>query len=92
MAALQVHVPFLLRGALGDARAVRVEAATLDQALEKLFETYPLLQRHVHDDQGKLRQHVFLALNGRNIAHLPDIKVRLRDGDRLDVMQAVSGG
>lgn len=92
MADLLVHVPFLLRGTLGDRPAVTIEATTLEQGLATLFSSYPLLERHVHDDHGVMRQHVFIAFNGRNIAHMPDRKVALRDGDRIDVLQAVSGG
>lgn len=92
MAELTAHVPFLLRGTLGDKPRVTLRADTLEQALAALFHDYPLLERHVRDEHGRMRQHVFIAYNGRNIAHLPDRSIAVRDGDRIDVLQAVSGG
>lgn len=92
MAEVVAYVPFLLRGAVGDQPRVALQAPTLETALAALFEDYPLLERHVRDEHGAMRQHVFIAYNGRNIAHLPDHSVALRDGDRIDVLQAVSGG
>jgi molybdopterin converting factor small subunit len=41
---------------------------------------------------GAQRQHVLLFFNGENLAWIKDRSAPVRDGDQLDVIQAVSGG
>lgn len=91
MARLTLGVPGLLRECVGGSPRAPLEAATAAQARERMVTTYPLLKAHVFDEQGRLREHVFLALNGRRLRDA-DLDTPLSDGDRIDVVQAVSGG
>jgi sulfur carrier protein ThiS len=69
-----------------------VDGATVREALEGVFRTNAALRGYLLDDQGALRQHVALFVDGEQI------KDRARQGDpvgarsRIDVMQALSGG
>lgn len=91
MAQLVLGVPGLLRECIGGDESVLLQASTLGQAIEGMIATYPRLKVHVFDETGDLREHVFLALNGRKLA-VSQLALPLEDGDRLDVVQAVSGG
>jgi molybdopterin converting factor small subunit len=91
-ATIQITVPGLLADCLGGNRRGSVEAATIDGALAAMLAKYPLLKRHVYDDTGAQRQHVLLFFNGENLAWIKDRSTPVRDGDKLDVIQAVSGG
>lgn len=91
MARLMLGVPGLLRECVGGAASAPLEAATASQAIKRMIESYPRLKVHVFDEAGTLREHVFLALNGSKLRD-DDLERPLRDGDRLDVVQAVSGG
>lgn len=91
MARLTLGVPGLLRECVGGGARAPLEATTAAQARERMVSTYPLLGVHVFDEQGRLREHVFLALNGRRLRD-GDLETPLSDGDRIDVVQAVSGG
>jgi hypothetical protein len=46
----------------------------------------------VGDEQELLRPHVVIFYNDRSIAWLPSLEVTLEPGDRIYVLQAVSGG
>ena len=89
---IEVSVPGLLRDCTGLQGRFHLEAETLEQALRVLFATYPLLRLHVFDDGGRIREHVLIYLNKDNIARLERWDIPLREGDRLAVLQAVSGG
>ncbi|MGH2354738.1 MAG: MoaD/ThiS family protein [Chloroflexota bacterium] len=87
-----VSVPSLLRDCTGDQTRFSLEAATLQEALHKLLTTYPLLRLHLYDEAERLRKHVLLYYNEQNITWLDRLDVPLRPGDRLAVLQNVSGG
>lgn len=69
-----------------------VAAGTLRSVLAQVFDVQPQARGYVLDDQGHLRQHVTVFIDGR----------RVRDRERLDepvgassevyVMQALTGG
>jgi molybdopterin converting factor small subunit len=90
--ALEVRVPTLLRDCTGGASPVTIEAATLSEALERLRETYPLLRVHLYDEAQQLRPHVLIFYNEESTRWLERLDVPLRPGDRLEIIQAVSGG
>src|SRR5690606_8685629 len=91
MAELSLGVPGLLRDCVdGQARA-RLKAATPAEAIDSMITSYPRLKVHVFDESGAGRGHVFLAFDGRQLRR-DQVDREPRGGDRLDVVQAVSGG
>jgi len=91
VAKVTLGAPGLLRECVGGQFRAPLEATTPSQAIAGMIADYPRLKVHVFDEAGAVRAHVFLALNGRKLRD-GDLDIRLRDGDRLDVVQAVSGG
>lgn len=89
---LEVAIPGLLRDCTGGAARVTVEATTISDALDRLLGAWPLLRVHLFDETGRLRRHVLIFHNQDSIARLPHLDVPLRHGDRLQIIQAVSGG
>jgi molybdopterin converting factor small subunit len=89
---IEVSVPTILRDCTGGHNQVTIEAATLAEALERLNETYPLLRVHLYDEAEQLRPHVQLFYNQESTRWLERLDVPLRPGDRLEILQAVSGG
>ncbi|QMV42899.1 MoaD/ThiS family protein [Cohnella cholangitidis] len=89
---VEVVVPGLLADCTGGRAKFSLEADTLQGALDRLVDDYPLLKRHLYDESGKVRKHVLLCYNNENIDWLESLDVPLHPGDRLAVMQLVSGG
>jgi adenylyltransferase/sulfurtransferase len=89
---IEVRVPALLRSCTKEQTRFTLEATTLADALARLVQEYPLLRRHIYDEAGQLRQHVLIFYNDDNIKWLEHLDVPLKPGDRLSVVQAVSGG
>lgn len=89
---IEVSVPTILRDCTGGRNSVTIEANTLAEALERLRETYPLLRVHLYDETEHLRPHVMIFYNEESTRWLESMDVPLKPGDRLEILQAVSGG
>jgi adenylyltransferase/sulfurtransferase len=89
---IEVNIPGLLRDCVGGRARLTIGGATLEDALGRLLAANPLLHHHLYQENGRLRQHVLIFYNGENIALLERRDVPLRPGDRIDIVQNVSGG
>lgn len=92
MPIIDCSVPSLISDSTGGHARFTLEADTLEQAISRMLETYPLLRVHLFTETGAVRQHVMICYNEDNIAWLDSLDVRLKLGDRLTVVQLVSGG
>ncbi len=57
-----------------------------------MSEQYPLLHIHLYQEDGQLRPHVLIFYNDESIKWLERRDLPLQRGDRLQVVQSVSGG
>ena len=89
---IEVSVPTILRDCTGGRNSVTIEANTLAEALERLREIYPLLRVHLYDETEHLRPHLMIFYNEESTRWLESMDVPLKPGDRLEILQAVSGG
>lgn len=71
---------------------VVARAGTLADALGGLNARHPGLAERILDDQGRVRRHVHVFVNGASVAGKDLATVVLRDGDVVHVLPAVSGG
>jgi molybdopterin synthase sulfur carrier subunit len=69
-----------------------VRAATVREALEEAFRDNPRLRGYVVDDQGRLRKHVMVFVDGEPVADRDGLADRLGPAAKVVVMQALSGG
>lgn len=70
----------------------QVDAGTLREALTKSFEAAPQMRNYVLDEQGAVRKHVAVFINARMIADRARLDVPLEAGDKVMVIQALTGG
>jgi sulfur-carrier protein len=75
-----------------DAPSATVEGATLGAALAAVFASRPVLRGYVLDDQGALRRHVAVYINGRAAKDRGRLGDPVRPDDEIYVFQALSGG
>jgi molybdopterin converting factor small subunit len=94
--AVVVKVPLGFLPATGGRLLVTVEAATVGEAIDALAAAYPDLAGRIRDPgtQGPrpLRRGVKAFVAGTDVKRLDGLATRLRDGDRVDVVAAISGG
>lgn len=67
-------------------------AASVAGALADAFAANPALRSYLLDDQGRLRRHVVIFLNGRPIADRASLSDAVGPDDEIFVFQALSGG
>ena len=73
-------------------RPQHVQAATLRDALNAAFLAAPALRGYVLDEQGAVRKHVAVFVNARMIESHSDLDVAIGPGDKVMVIQALTGG
>lgn len=69
-----------------------VQAHTIRAVLNILEQRFPGLRGYILDDQGRLREHVNIFLNGELIKDRLHQSDQVRTGDDIFIMQALSGG
>ena len=67
-------------------------AATLREALDAAFALNPRLRHYVLDEQGHLRPHVAVFIDGRRVADRTGLGDALGPDDKVYVLQALTGG
>ena len=75
-----------------DCPTVEVSAGTIDQALTQAFAKNERLKTYVLDDQGHLRKHMRILVDGVAIKDLQTFKDAVQPKSEIWVMQALSGG
>jgi hypothetical protein len=69
-----------------------VEAATVGDALARVFAEQPALRGYVLDEQGFVRHHVVIFVDGRAIADRRNLTDPVSSEGEIYVFQALSGG
>ena len=72
--------------------AAQLPAATVAELFERYFESWPGVRDYVLDNQGEVRHHVKVLVDGRNIRDRRKLTDRLEKDSEVHVFQALSGG
>lgn len=68
------------------------EGATVAQALAAVFASHPKVRGYVLDDQGAVRRHVAVYVNGQPLTDRIKLSDPVGARDEIFVFQALSGG
>jgi molybdopterin synthase sulfur carrier subunit len=90
--AITIHVPGPLRAYCGGAKELKISAATVREALDALETGYRELYRNVCDETGAVRQHLNIFVNSDNVRDGDGVQTKLKPGDVMTILPAVSGG
>jgi molybdopterin synthase sulfur carrier subunit len=89
---VMIHLPGPLRAYCAGRTELSIAAQTVRAALEALEHSEADLYRNVCDETGRLRRHLNVFVNSDNMRDLDGIETRLRPGDLVTILPAVSGG
>ena len=92
MGSVTIRIPMPLRSYAGNASEVRVEAATVGEALQRLGATHSGVLPRVLSPEGGLRQFVNVFVGDCNIQSLGGLATPLAEGDVIVIVPAVAGG
>jgi len=71
---------------------MEVQARTVREALDAVWAVNPRARGYVLDEQGELRRHMAIFLDGRMIHDRARLSDAVGSDSKLYVMQALSGG
>jgi molybdopterin synthase sulfur carrier subunit len=86
---MKVRIPSPLRSYTGGAANVTADGGTVLDVLDDLDRRYPGLRFRVVDEQGSLRDHMTVWLDGERCR---DLSAPVAGLDEVVLMQALSGG
>lgn len=72
--------------------SIESSSATVGEALSELWQLHVGLRDRVVTEQGQLRQHVNVFLNGDNIRRKEVLDTRLSEQTEITILPSVSGG
>jgi sulfur-carrier protein len=85
----EVHLPATLPPLFADLpRRLEVEAATVDEAIQRLDERWPGLRDRLCEPGSELRCHINVYVDRERAG----LETALEAGSRVDVIAAISGG
>jgi molybdopterin synthase sulfur carrier subunit len=86
-----LHFTAWLRDQVPDA-PLRADGDTVGAALASAFTQVPHIRGYLLDDQGRLRKHVCIFVDGRRLPREATLSQRIGPDSKLHVIQALSGG
>lgn len=89
---VEVRVPVALSAYTAGKRELRVEGATVGEALGSLAERHPRLRRHLYAESGQLRDYVNIYLNEEDVRDLAGEATTVAEGDTITVIPSIAGG
>ena len=92
MARVTVRIPSLLAQVIGGVQRIDVEAETLKGALDQALKRHPELELDLFDAKGSFRDHVLCFHNDTDTRWIDSLDRAVNDGDRISIVQSVSGG
>ena len=69
-----------------------VPAGTLRTALDRVFAVHPRVRDYVLDEQGELRKHVVVFIDGRRLTDRTSLSDPVGERSEVYVLQALTGG
>jgi hypothetical protein len=69
-----------------------VDAATIAEAIARACDAAPAMRHYVLDDQGNVRKHVAVFIDGVLFLPRDDMQRVLRDGAKVHIIQCLTGG
>ena len=86
---MKVRIPTPLRSYTDQRAEVDAEGATLGELLVDLDRRHPGIRFRMVDEQGRIRKHMKLFVNGEAAR---DLDASIVESDEVVIMQALSGG
>ena len=87
-----VRMPPILRQAVGGAREVDADGATVRELLDDLTSRYPSIRGHLLDDGGELNRFVNVYVNGRDVRYEQGLETAVTATDTVVLLPAMAGG
>ena len=75
-----------------DCPTAAITAGTVAELFDRYFESWPAVRDYVLDNQGEVRHHIKVLVDGRNLMDRRKLTDHLQPNSEVYVFQALSGG
>ena len=89
---VKVIIPTPLRQYAGKNDSVMVDGRTVEEIMRNLTARYGELQKHLYNENGKLRSFVNIYRNDEDIRYLDREQTVVRETDVLSIVPSIAGG
>jgi sulfur-carrier protein len=89
--AVVVKIPAQLRNLTGNEAEAEVEAGSVGEALDALYDRFDGLRERITED-GELRRFINVYVGGEDIRFGEGLDTEVGDGDEITILPAVAGG
>ena len=89
---IQILIPTPLRVYTNNQDTVEAEGSTVGELLSNMTNEYTELQKHLYNEDGKLRSFVNIYLNDDDIRYLDKEKTPVKSEDTISIVPSVAGG
>ena len=66
--------------------------AAVGEVLDVVWRRHPALRDRILNEQGEIRQHVYIFYDGRDVRRLDGLNTAIAAGGEIHIFNAVSGG
>ena len=88
---VKINIPWFLQRASNDVAVIEVQGDTVGDCLKRLVARFPLLEKELFDEPGRLAPQVDIYVDGRSI-YAEGLARPVKDGDELSILFIVGCG
>ncbi|MFO8101871.1 MAG: hypothetical protein R6U37_06895 [Dehalococcoidia bacterium] len=88
---VKANMSDILKNVTGQKEPVQIFANTPLECLQKMTDRFPVLNKWLYDEPGKLKSYIWILVNDERI-YEDEFDKTMQDNDRLFIMVAVVGG
>jgi hypothetical protein len=87
-----IKFTYALKRFFPNLKDIAAKGNTLPEILRAADDSYPGIRSYLLDEQGRLRQHVNIFIDGTLISDRQELSDPLSENSEIYIMQALSGG
>lgn len=88
----KIIIPTPLRKFTSNNSSYTSTAPTVGAAIEELSSTYPDIQKHLYDGEGKIRSFIKVFVGDEDIRHMEQENTGVQEDTIISIVPAIAGG
>ena len=88
---VKIDIPWFLQYLVNGAGVARVDGSTVGECIKHLVERFPVIEKELFDNKGKLFTYIDIYINGES-AYPEELAKPVKDGDELYITLIIGGG
>ena len=88
----ELRIPSPLRRFTDGQSKLEVNATSVREILDELFQTYPEIKNHLIEEDGSLRNFVNIFIDGEDVRQKGGLDAEVKDGADVRIIPSIAGG